>query len=62
MLGPLGLVPLPTRYKIYFGEPMVFEGNGDEEDSYIEGHVRKVEDAIRALLARGLESRDGVFA
>jgi 1-acyl-sn-glycerol-3-phosphate acyltransferase len=26
-LGPLGLVPLPVKYRIYWGEPMTFEGD-----------------------------------
>ncbi|MBI4818065.1 MAG: acyltransferase family protein [Deltaproteobacteria bacterium] len=62
LLGPLGLLPLPTRYRIYFGEPMSFEGNGDEEDDFVLQHVAKVRSAIEALLARGLSERQGVFA
>jgi len=29
-LGPLGLVPYPVRFRIYFGEPMDFSGHRDK--------------------------------
>jgi 1-acyl-sn-glycerol-3-phosphate acyltransferase len=61
LLGPAGLLPLPTRYRIYFGEPMRFEGSGDEEDEYVGEHVQKVRAAIQALIERGLAEREGVF-
>ena len=60
-LGPLGLVPLPTRYRIYFGDPMIFEGHGDEEEASVRGHVQAVQGAIEQLLGRGLSERQGVF-
>jgi 1-acyl-sn-glycerol-3-phosphate acyltransferase len=60
-LGPLGLLPLPVRYHLYFGEPMRFEGDANEDETAIEGRVEQVQDAIRALLRRGLAERRGVF-
>jgi 1-acyl-sn-glycerol-3-phosphate acyltransferase len=60
-LGPLGLFPLPVRYHLYFGEPMRFEGNPDEEDAAIEKRVEEVRAAIESLLERGLSERGGVF-
>ena len=60
-LGPLGLLPLPVRYHLYFGEPMRFEGNADEEDAAIEKRVEEVRAAIESLLERGLRERAGVF-
>lgn len=59
--GPLGLLPLPTRYRIRFGEPMWFEGEGDEEDEVIRRRIGRVEDAIRGLLDAGLQEREGIF-
>ena len=53
--------PLPTRYRIYFGEPLTFQGAPDEEDEQIEAKVAEVEAAVRALLARGLAERRSVF-
>lgn len=61
LLGPLGLLPLPTRYRILFGEPMRFEGEGNEEDEYVATHVEEVRAAIQGLLARGLAERESVF-
>ena len=60
-LGPLGLLPLPVKYRIYFGEPISFEGNANDEDRVIDGHVAQVKRSIEALFARGLEERRGVF-
>lgn len=60
-LGPLGLLPLPTRYRIYFGAPISFKGTGEEEDSMISNHVEAVRLAITELLARGLAKRTSIF-
>jgi 1-acyl-sn-glycerol-3-phosphate acyltransferase len=61
LLGPLGLLPLPVKYRILFGEPLRFEGTGSEEDALIEKHVAEVRSAIAALLARGRRERKGIF-
>ncbi len=60
-LGPLGMIPLPTKYRIYFGKPLRLQGDPHDEDSAIERHVDKVKSAIRAMLDRGLRRRAGVF-
>jgi 1-acyl-sn-glycerol-3-phosphate acyltransferase len=51
-------VPIPVPLSVEYGEPLVFEGNGSEEDGVINGYVAQVKDAIAALLARGLSRRD----
>lgn len=61
LLGPLGALPLPVKYRIYFGEPRIFEGNSDDEDRVIGAHVETVRNDIRSLLQRGLQERQGVF-
>jgi 1-acyl-sn-glycerol-3-phosphate acyltransferase len=61
LLGPLGLLPLPVRYRLYFGEPMRFEGYSDDEDQVVGAHVAKVREAIAGLIARGLSERTSVF-
>lgn len=61
VLGPIGALPLPVKYRLYFGEPMVFEGENDDEDRVIRGKVNRVRSAIADLLERGLQERDGVF-
>jgi 1-acyl-sn-glycerol-3-phosphate acyltransferase len=60
-LGPLGLLPLPVKYRIYFGEPLAFEGDPSEEDAVIEKKVEAVKAAIQQLLDRGVAERAGVF-
>jgi 1-acyl-sn-glycerol-3-phosphate acyltransferase len=60
-LGPLGLLPLPVKYRLYFGEPIELEGDPDEEDAAIESRVGVVRRAIEGLLARGLRERRGIF-
>jgi 1-acyl-sn-glycerol-3-phosphate acyltransferase len=60
-LGPLGLLPLPVKYRIYFGEPLRFEGAPTDEDSVVEEKVERVRTAIANLFERGLRERRGVF-
>ena len=60
-LGPAGLLPLPVRYRIYFGQPMRFSGDDREEDADIEDRVEQVRSAVADLLERGLHEREGVF-
>ncbi|HEY5658323.1 MAG TPA: lysophospholipid acyltransferase family protein [Myxococcota bacterium] len=60
-LGPLGILPLPVKYHLYFGELMHFEGSPAEEDAAVGRRVEKVEEEIERLLARGLRERKGVF-
>ncbi len=60
-LGPLGLIPLPVKYRVYFGEPMHFEGNPSDEDEVIGEKVMDVKGRIAAMVARGLASRRSLF-
>ncbi len=60
-LGALGLIPLPTKYRIYFGEPMRFHGRPNDKDAVIERKVRQVKRAIGKLLERGLAERESIF-
>lgn len=60
-LVPGGQLPLPTKVRIYFGEPLTFEGDGDEEDVVIEEKVAVVRRAIAAMIDRGLRERRGLF-
>jgi 1-acyl-sn-glycerol-3-phosphate acyltransferase len=60
-LGPLGLLPLPVKYRIHFGEPIELVGDANDEDAAIEAHVARVRGEVEALLARGLRERRGIF-
>jgi 1-acyl-sn-glycerol-3-phosphate acyltransferase len=59
--GLLGLLPLPVKYRIYFGEPMCFEGNPSDEDEVIGEKVEQVKARIAAMLAEGLAARRSLF-
>jgi 1-acyl-sn-glycerol-3-phosphate acyltransferase len=54
-------LPLPVRYRIYFGEPMEFRGNPNDEDSVIESKVEQVKSRIRSMLEQGLRRRRSIF-
>lgn len=53
--------PLPTRYRIYFGEPLRFHGDPDDDDAVISAKVGEVRAAIQGLLAEGLRRRKSIF-
>ena len=61
-LGPLGLMPLPVKYRIYFGEPQRFDGEASDEDAIIDAKVDAVKATIAGLLARGRREREGIFS
>lgn len=52
---------LPVKYHIHFGEPLHFDGDAWDRDAAIDEKIEVVRDAIRALLARGLSERRGMF-
>jgi len=65
LLGPLGIVPLPTKYSIYYGEPLHLyrdyppETVKDPETIY--GLVDIVKTRVQELIDQGLRERQGVF-
>jgi 1-acyl-sn-glycerol-3-phosphate acyltransferase len=60
--GPFGaMAALPVKYRIHFGEPLYFEGDGDEEDDAIQERVDVVKQAMDGLLAHGRSERSGIF-
>jgi 1-acyl-sn-glycerol-3-phosphate acyltransferase len=54
-------LPLPVKYRIWFGEPMEFKGSADEDDDVVAGHVKKVKHTIQRMIATGLDRRRSVF-
>jgi 1-acyl-sn-glycerol-3-phosphate acyltransferase len=56
-LGLLGLIPFPVKYRIYFGEPMYFEGYHNDGDEVIRQKVEQVTQRIQAMIDAGLEAR-----
>ena len=55
------IAPLPTKYRLYFGEPFRFSGDPDDDDSAIEEKVWLVKSTIQSMVNRGLRERKGVF-
>jgi 1-acyl-sn-glycerol-3-phosphate acyltransferase len=62
LLGPLGLLPLPVKYRMYFGEALRFEGDAADDDTAIQEQVDVVKDTIEDMLARGVRQRKGIFS
>lgn len=61
LMGPLGILPLPVRYHIEFGQAMHFEGDYNDEDDAINRKVEEVKDSIQSMLRRGLAERTSIF-
>lgn len=63
-LGPLGLVPAPTKWQIHFGEMIDFSGHGREaaEDELLVGRLaERVRSTIQGMLDRAVGARKSVF-
>jgi 1-acyl-sn-glycerol-3-phosphate acyltransferase len=61
LLGPLGLIPLPTKWSILIGEPLN-TGSGDPEDQPLVTKLSNdLRSSVEALISRGLAERESVF-
>lgn len=61
-LTPLfGLLPLPTRYRIVFGPPVVPEGDPNDEDEVIVGKVERLKRTMRCMLESAVAAREHIF-
>jgi 1-acyl-sn-glycerol-3-phosphate acyltransferase len=61
-LTPTGVpLPLPTKYHIYFGDPMRFSGRGDDEDAELEKKVTVVKSTLQSMIDQGLQERKHIF-
>ena len=64
LLGPLGLLPLPTKWKIVFGEPLTLGEYGPEaaEDEMLVGRLaEQVRGSIQTMLDRAVKQRASVW-
>jgi 1-acyl-sn-glycerol-3-phosphate acyltransferase len=61
LLGPLGMLPMPVKYRMFFGEPMHFDGDASDEDAAIGVKVDVVKNWIENTVRRGVRERPGVF-
>lgn len=53
--------PYPVRYHIYFGEPMEFRGNPNDDDDVIRRKVAQVKKRIHDMIQTGLRRRQSIF-
>lgn len=59
-ITPYGFAaPLPAKLVVHYGKPLLFEGNGDEEDTVVMGYVNEVKARIAELIAAARADRDG---
>jgi 1-acyl-sn-glycerol-3-phosphate acyltransferase len=61
LLLPGGQLPLPTKYRITFGEPMRFHGDPDDDDAVMEEKVWLVRQTVQSMVNRGVKARKHVF-
>jgi 1-acyl-sn-glycerol-3-phosphate acyltransferase len=54
-------VPLPVKYRVYFGEPMHFTGDADDDDEQLDERVKMVRNRIQSMIHVGLREREHVF-
>lgn len=63
--GPLGFIPLPVKYRIYYGEPLhYYKDYGPEtvaDPRKIRELVEHCKSVIQDMINRGLEERPGIF-
>jgi 1-acyl-sn-glycerol-3-phosphate acyltransferase len=52
-------LPLPVKLDVYYGEPILFEGTGSEDDEVIEGYVDEVKGRILKMIEMGRRERRG---
>ena len=63
---PVTPVPLPVRYRIYYGDPINVQDRYSPSDSdnpeILKQVATEVRDAVHQLIQRGLKERKGVFS
>jgi 1-acyl-sn-glycerol-3-phosphate acyltransferase len=64
LLGPLGAVPLPTKWSIEFGEPIstgMFDADAEDDPMLVFNLTDQVRESIQHALYRRLSQRHSVF-
>ena len=60
LLLPGGPLPLPTKYRLFFGDPLYFDGDPDDAQG-VADKVYLVREAVAHILRRGLAQRRSIF-
>lgn len=55
------MMPLPTKYRLHFGEPLHFTGDPDDEDAVIDEKVWVVQATVQSMVNRALRERKAIF-
>ncbi|MHB8418754.1 MAG: lysophospholipid acyltransferase family protein [Myxococcales bacterium] len=53
--------PLPTKYRIGFGQPMRFTGRPDDDEDELERKVRSIKAELQSMINAGVQARKHVF-
>ena len=53
--------PLPVKYRIHIGKPMLFESTGKEDEESIAGMVAQTRETIQNMLHHGVKTRRSIF-
>ncbi len=64
LLGPLGLLPLPTRWVVTFGEPIDLSGASESEvqdELLVSQLTEELRALIQILVGEGLDARESLF-
>jgi len=63
LLGPLGLIPLPSKWRIRFGKPIVFDQPVSDrpESTAVRVLAERVRRRVQGMVSRLLAERDSVF-
>jgi len=63
-LGPLGMIPLPSKWIVEFGEPIPtehFDEDAWQDAMLVFNETDRIRDQIQQMLYRNLMSRRGAF-
>ncbi|MEE2829278.1 MAG: lysophospholipid acyltransferase family protein [Myxococcota bacterium] len=61
LLGPLAMLPLPTKFVLNFGEPLYFDGDPDATNAEVSDKVDQVMTRVGELIERGRQQRQSIF-
>lgn len=58
---PLGILPYPVKYRIYFGKPMYFRDQTDSDEDILMRNVAEVKTVLQSMIYKGLKERRSIF-
>ena len=63
LLGPLGMIPLPTKWRIRFGKPLVLDApaHRSHDGTAVRAIAEQVRGRVQHMVRQLLRTRDGIF-